>query len=395
MEFSTVVPYWKETVVKIPDEVKKKLKKLSTSRTEESRLVERAKMVLKYLEGKSFSAIARELGTTRLTVSLWVKRFKESPSISSLQDNYRSGTPPSIPPSAKALLVALACSRPCDVKGLKTEAEILEASLSQGLDQEKEKKDEKGEKNSHSAEEIFWTLEELTKKVEEVSGQKISKSYAGKILKNLDIRPHKKKMWLHSPDPDFLEKVKAICGIYLNPDEEETVICVDEKTGMQATEKKYETTAAAPGVPVREEYEYIRHGTQTLIAGFDIRTGQVYSVCQKTRTADDLLDFMENLSQQIDGKITIIWDNLNIHKGKRWDEFNERHGGRFSFIYTPLHASWLNQIEIWFGILHRKILRGGSFGSECDLKNKVSDFIENWNLNNKKAFNWKFNGIFN
>jgi transposase len=204
-------------------------------------------------------------------------------------------------------------------------------------------------------------------------------------------------MWLHSPDPAFREKVNEIVGLYLNPPEDAVVLCIDEKTGMQATERKHETQRPLPGRPGRYECEYIRHGTQSLLASFDINTGRVVASCGSTRTAEDLLTFMEQVAVEYrDAKrIIVVWDNLNIHhdgKSLRWTEFNERHGGRFEFRFTPLHASWVNQVEIFFSILHRRCLKYGSFISVEDLRNKVLAFIKRWNEKDGHAFDWCFRG---
>ena len=121
---------------------------------------------------------------------------------------------------------------------------------------------------------------------------------------------------------------------------------MDEKTCIQALERKHLGRRAIPGRAGRREFEYIRHGTRTLIAAFDVKTGQVFGQCRQRRTAEDLRQFMEALAERYPkGEVYVVWDNLNIHHGAAWRRFNERHGGRFHFVYTPLHASWVNQIK--------------------------------------------------
>ena len=163
---------------------------------------------------------------------------------------------------------------------------------------------------------------------------------------------------------------------------------------MQALERKHPTKHSAAGV--RREFEYKRHGTSTLIAAFNISTGEVRGHLQR-RTAANLVDFMETLAQQSPtGDVYIVWDNLNIHhdgKDSRWTKFNERHGGRFHFLHTPKHASWVNQIEIWFSILQRRVLKYGSFSSRRELNAAVRGFIRYWNRR-RHPFNWKFRGTF-
>jgi hypothetical protein len=136
------------------------------------------------------------------------------------------------------------------------------------------------------------------------------------------------------------------------------VICIDEKPGMQACERRHPSRAAAAGRAARYEFEYKRHGTQTLIAGLVVHTGEVLASCGDTRTGADLVAFLEQMAVRFPLiTVHVIWDNLNIHfdgREDRWSKFNERHGHRFFFFfffhYTPKHASWVNQVEIFFSI---------------------------------------------
>jgi hypothetical protein len=237
-----------------------------------------------------------------------------------------------------------------------------------------------------------WTLDLLREEIERRGIAHISRSHLNTILRRAELQPHKKKMWLHSPDPKFREKVEEIVELYLNPPVGHTVLCVDEKTGMQATERKHSDHAPAPGRLGRREFEYIRHGTQSLLSAFNVQTGEVKSRCGATRTAADLEAFMDQIAADIAGPVDVIWDNLNIHGGERWEKFNARHGGRFSFHYTPLHASWVNQVEIWFGILQRRCLRHGSFDSVEELRRAVDAFVRYWNEKGKHPFRWSFAG---
>lgn len=169
---------------------------------------------------------------------------------------------------------------------------------------------------------------------------------------------------------------------------------IDEKTGMQAIERKHLDGEPAPGRLRRQEFEYIRHGTQALIASFNIQTGEVLTACGDTRPGDDLEAFMERLAAvYATGDVHVVWDNLNTHRaiGSRWDAFNERHGGRFHFHFTPVHASWVNQIELWFGVLGRRCLRNASFRSKAALRTAVERFALEWNVA-AHPFRWKFGG---
>lgn len=162
---------------------------------------------------------------------------------------------------------------------------------------------------------------------------------------------------------------------------------------MQAIERKRSLASLDKGCVVRLDHEYKRHGTQTLIAAFEVNTGKVFAHCGKTRKKEDITSFMEEVANHYPTqKVYIIWDNLNIHHGYRWYEFNKKHGERFHFVYTPIHGSWINQIEIWFEILQKKVLKNSSFASEDELREAVLLFIKNWNEINSHPFKWEFRG---
>jgi hypothetical protein len=197
-------------------------------------------------------------------------------------------------------------------------------------------------------------------------------------------------MWLYSGDLKFLEKAERICDLYIDPPEGAHVICVDEKP-MQALGRRHPTGTASDGT-VRFEYEYVRNGTCCLLGAFDTRTGKVFGRVVPSRNADETIEFMEMLASRYPhGEIYVIWDNLNTHydgPDERWSKFNTRHGGRFHFVYTPIHASWMNQIEVWFSILQRRILRYGVFECPSDLAYQVHLFIHHWNRHEAHPFRW-------
>ena len=341
----------------LPTDVKKSLTKITRASTSPIRQVFRARIILLTEEGKSPSEILPLLNTTFLTVRKWINRFRADPTIDSLEDAYRSGRPHCIPTIAKCEVMKFACS---DIKST-------------------------GEDFGNT-----WTLSHLQKCVKRSTGVLLSKSEISRILNSKDLRPHKVQMWLHSPDPCFQQKVDVISSLYLDPPADAVVLCIDEKSGMQAIEQ--ERTVTVSGV-VRVDCEYKRHGTQTLIAGFEPKTGKVFGRCGKTRKKEDIMDFMEEVANRYpEQEVYIIWDNLNIHHGYRWYEFNQKHGNRFHFVYTPVHGSWMNQIEVWFGILQRKVLKNGSFLSEEELKAQVLDFVAYWNEESCHPFKWQFRG---
>jgi hypothetical protein len=243
-----------------------------------------------------------------------------------------------------------------------------------------------------------WTLDSLHEWFVRThpKAPSISRTSVLRILHEKHLRPHRVKMWLHSPDPLFRPKVTEICDLYLNPPEGAVILCVDEKTGMQALGRKHPVRGSAPRRDRRMDYEYIRHGTRKLMAAFNPHTGDVYAEVRESRTAADLMDFMETLAGQYPGRqVHIIWDNLNIHhEGPtgRWAAFNARHQGRFHLHYTPIHASWVNQVELFFGVLQRRVLRHGVFNSLHELDRAVIGFINHWNAHERHPFRWTFKG---
>lgn len=316
----------------------------------------RARVVLAAAEGETTTSIAARLKVSIDLVSTWRGRFAHF-GLEGLEDQPRSGRRPVITPVQRCEIVALACEPRTQQDGLNG-----------------------------------WTLDLLREELQRRGIVRISRSHLHTILERADLKPHKKRMWLHSPDPHFREKVTEVVGLYVNPPPGSTVLCIDEKTGMQALERKHPDRPARPGREGRREFEYVRHGTQALLAAFNVGTGEVFERCGATRTGEDLEGFMEHIARSVPGPIDVVWDNLNIHHGERWQKFNERHGSRFRFHYTPLHASWVNQVELWFGILQRRCLANGSFVSVDELRRAVQEFVAYWNRKAKHPFRWSFTG---
>ncbi|WP_324667952.1 IS630 family transposase [Geochorda subterranea] len=311
----------------------------------------------------SVARVAACVGVTERTVRKWRDRFLEA-GVAGLYDRPRSGRPPRFGPEQRCEVIALACDAPANY----------------GFEGQ-----------------TLWTYDTLTDAVRRTLGLPMSRSSIWRTLEQNALRPHRVRMWLHSPDPDFKPKVNRIVGLYRDPPDDAVILCIDEKTGMQALERKHETRRAIPGRPGRCEYEYIRHGTQSLLAAFDIRTGHVTARCGPTRTAEDLVSLLEAVAEAYReaARIIVIWDNLNIHHDgpqARWSRFNARHGGKFEFVYTPRHASWVNQVEIFFSILQRRCLKHGDFHSAEELRERVLAFIARWNTEEGHPFHWTFRG---
>jgi transposase len=313
--------------------------------TTSQRDARRARIALLAADGMATEAIATELGVSVAMVCRWRGRLARATDDgeAALLDLPRSGRPPRLDAVTRCEILAAACEPAPSDEGV------------------------------HG-----WTLDRLV----EVLGTRdiaISRSHLHTLLTRAEIKPHKTKQWVHSRAPLFREKTAEIVSLCLDPPEGAVVLSIDEKTGMQALERTNPDRPAQPGKPTRREFEYVRHGTQALISALHVHCGDVFAACGATRKADDLESFMERVAQRYaEGAVHVIWDNLNIHHGERWQDFNVRHGGRFVFHYTPLHASWVNQIEPWFGILARRCLRHGSFESVEALRRAVLAFVEHW-----------------
>lgn len=321
----------------------------------------RARIILTAESGGSAAAVARQVGTHPRTVERWRARFVRH-GLAGLQDAPRPGPKPKFSSVTRLELIALACEPVPTSAGTTTRTieALVDAALARGI-----------------VDAISWSTYQRT-------------------LADLDLRPHRIQGWVHSPDPQFREKVSEITALYLQPPPDAVVLSIDEKTGMQALERRFPDRPPAPGRPRRREFEYTRHGTQSLLCAFEVHRGRVVAECGATRTAADLVRFMDTVAAHYPtGTVHVIWDCLNIHfegTEQRWTAFNARHGHRFVFHYTPKHASWVNQVELFFSILQRQCLQNASFRSSEELSTAVLAFIAAWNRDRAHPFRWTFTG---
>ena len=239
-----------------------------------------------------------------------------------------------------------------------------------------------------------WDCVELSRKlVKDGVVASISPQTVQRILHHHKLKPWRHHLWL-SPkvprDAEFAAKVKEVCDLYTRDlASHEMVICADEKTSLQPRTRLSPTLPAKPQLPVRVEHEYQRKGALNLFAAFDTRTGKVYGRCAPRKRQAEFIEFLEQLDVELPVEKTtvhVVLDNLWVHKGKKVVAWLARHP-RFVFHFPPVHCSWMNQVEQWFSILQRKRLTIADFADKAELEQKLTAFIQQWNLH-AHPFNW-------
>lgn len=333
------------TPIELLNEERTVLEKWVRSHKTEQRIVLRSNIILMAAEGLATEEISNRLEVRPSTVSQWRTRFAHH-RLEGLQDSFRSGKPKKY--------------------NEETELRILE------------KLDEKPPSGYAT-----WTGKLVSNALGNVSTHQV-----WRVLRKHGIHLQRRHSWCISTDPQFSEKAADIVGLYLSPPGNAVVISVDEKPAIQALERAQGYLKLPNGKAIAGyNHEYRRHGTTTLFAALNIATGQVKAGHYNRRRRKEFLDFMNSVIAEYPNKeIHVILDNLRTHKPKH-DRWLPRHKN-VSFHYTPTHASWLNQIEIWFSILTRKALRGASFISVKQLRKAITDFIESYN-EDAAPFEWK------
>lgn len=232
----------------------------------------------------------------------------------------------------------------------------------------------------------LWDCQELAEQlirdgiVEDISSQTVRR-----ILQSHHLKPWRVHMWLGDKTPRdelFRATVENLCDLYTRDlSAKEMVLSLDEKTSIQPRPRKQPTVPAKPRKAVRVEHEYKRDGALNLFSAFDTRTGHVYARTYRRKRQAELICFLEYLDSSIPAHITkihVVCDNLRTHKGKETSKWLTKHP-RFLFHFTPVHCSWMNQVEQWFSILQRKRLKIADFKSIVDLGHKLNSFVEQWN----------------
>ncbi len=325
-------------------EQREQLERLVKSRSLPAGLVSRARIILLSAAGKTNMQIARQLGLSNATVGKWRQRFVER-DVAGLHDELRPGRPRPISDERVAQLVR---------KTLET----------------------KPQGGTH------WTIRQIADKT------RISKSTVHRIWQAFGLQPHRQKHFKLSTDPFFVEKVRDIVGLYLNPPENAVVLCVDEKSQIQALERSQPMLPMGLGYVEGVTHDYLRHGTTTLFAALDTAQGKVITQCRKRHRHQEYLGFLKEIEKNLPKtlEVHIIVDNYATHKHprvRRW--FAAR--PRFHVHYTPTYASWLNQVEIWFNRITQQAIRRGTFRSVKELVEKIDGYVQTSNAH-AQPFVW-------
>lgn len=333
--------------LELSPEERARLEQILRSKTVESRIKERARIIVMWNEGKSYDETIAICNIHREAIAKWRKRF-HSLRLEGLQDALRSGAPKRIKESQKNKVIQLACSKP-----------------------------QKGYSN--------WSQKRIGQQVG------ISQSKVHKILKEHDLKPHKVEYWCgKSTDPEFEAKMLNIVGLYMNPPDNAVVLCVDEKTQIQALDRTQPELPLRSGNPKRLTATYKRNGVVNLIASLAVHQGEVIAKTMESNNAENFLSFLKQLAKIYPKKqLHIIADNLAVHKHetiKKWIEKNKR----IHLHHTPTYSSWLNQVEIWFNILSKDVLKGAVWYSKKQLVEQLMEYIKTYNKERAKPFQWTY-----
>lgn len=330
--------------VTLTEEEHEQLSSIANSRSLPHGLVRRAQIVLMAAEGVPNCTIAEKVGISHQTVCKWRQRYFQQ-GLSGLHDELRPGRPRSISDEEVAMLV-------------------------------RKTVDTKPEDGTH------WTIRTAAKETE------LSRPTVHRVWQAFGLQPHRQRHFKLSTDPFFVEKVRDIVGLYLDPPDKAMVLCVDEKSQIQALDRTQPLLPMGLGYVEGVTHDYIRHGTTTLFAALDIATGQVLTSCKNRHRHQEYLQFLKQVDANVppDLEIHLVVDNYSTHKHPKVKRWLAAHP-RYHVHYTPTYASWLNQVEIWFNIITQKAIRRGTFKNVKALITRIEQFVDQYN-GNSHPFVW-------
>jgi transposase len=320
-------------LLSISKEQREELGRWAQSRALAAGDVFRARLILALADGLSYREIERKLGAGAPTVSKWKSRF-ENAGIAGLEGKHQGSRPRTATPAMQAKIIRRAQQKPSDGS-------------------------------------THWSCRKLAAELG------VSKTTVQRVLAQAKLRPHRLDRYMASNDPEFESKAADIIGLYMNPPQHAAVFCVDEKTAIQALDRLDPVLPLSPGRAERHGFEYYRHGTLSLYAALNVKTGQVEGKTAKRHASADFVAFLTELIGKTKWarEIHIVLDNLSAHKTKAVADFLEQHP-KVRFHFTPTYSSWLNQVEIWFAKIERDVIARGVFTSVADLRRKLMKYIQ-------------------
>jgi len=334
--------------IELSAEERQTLERITRSPSAEQREVTRARIVLLAAEGQRNEQIQRRLRVSKPVVVKWRGRFAAR-RLEGLADEPGRGRKRTYDAQIRHQIAATACSEPPASVGTHWSVRTLSQHLGVGM------------------------------------------SVVHRVLSAESIKPHRFRYWKSSTDPEFEPKMLAVIGLYLNPPENAVVLSVDEKTSIQALDRTQPRLPMKPHRIERLSHEYKRNGTASLLAALEVHSGQVKGQSIRRNNSETFIRFLRRLLQSYpDKELYVVLDNGSSHRSKKtlaWVAKKKR----LHLKFTPTHASWLNQIEIWFGILTRKVVRRGIFKSREELVAKLMSFIEAYNKQ-ARPFEWTYTG---
>jgi len=305
-------------------------------------LATRARIVLGSADGDSIRELAQQLRITQRTVCLWRNRYRQQ-GIAGLKTQARSGRRRRITAAQERAVVAATMRPP------KTAT--------------------------------HWSARRLAKVVG------LSRATVHRIWQKYGLQPHRIEHFKFSADPQFETKLADIVGLYLDPPERALVLCVDEKSQIQALNRTAPLLPLRPGIPAQMTHDYQRNGTTSLFAALEVATGKIHGRCYRQHRHLEFVAFLNSLARRYPKReIHLICDNYGTHKHPAVRQWLAEHS-RFHLHFTPTSASWLNLVERWFGVISQQAIRRGSFDSAAELERTITDFIADWN-ENAKPFVW-------
>jgi transposase len=335
----------KAASVTVTTEERELLETMAVSRIAPYRKVQRARLVLAAVAGKTNQVISRETGLGWRSVGLWRRRFV-SERLVGLEDRPRPGKPKSYSEADRLRVIETACSQ-------KPEAE------------------------SH------WSVRTLA----QATG--VGRDTVHHILRQANLKPHQTGTFSCSPDPDFAAKVVDVVGLYLHPPEHAVVVCVDEKTQVQALDRTQPLLPMRPGQIERHTHDYKRNGTVQLYAALEVHAGRVIPSIEERHRSKEFIAFMNHLLRAYpSGELHIILDNVSSHDSKQVKEWHKLPANRrVVFHFIPTYSSWLNMAEVLFNLLQAKVIRRGVFPSKRALVSAIMTYIEKFNQEGR-VFHW-------